>query len=456
MIIELLQYLLAFIVVIATLVTIHEYGHYWVAKRLGVKILRFSIGFGPTLWKRRFGADRTEFVIAAVPLGGYVSMLDEREGTVAAHELPRAFNRQSVAVRIAIVVAGPLANFLMAIATFALMFMLGISGMRAMVGEIIPNSIAAKAGMKPNYEVMAVNDVPAERWESVVNQTLQSLSRSENSVTYRLRQHDSEHNQYEATLDLQSVSIDDLAQGGFLEKLGIKPYRLAIPAILGSILPNSVAEKAGLKVGDKIVRVDTINVSDWISLAQYINRHAQQNIRLEVERAEQPRFTVVVVPENVKGDGRIGVGSVQEYALPNEYVVTERYGMLNAFFHGAEKTWDMSLLTLRLMGKMLTLQVSVKNISGPLSIAEFAGRSAQLGTVVFLSFLAMVSVSLGVLNLLPVPMLDGGHLLFYLIEWLKGSPLDENAQSLLQRVGLTLLLMLMSVALVNDVGRLLG
>ena len=455
MIIGLIQYFLAFIVVIATLVTIHEYGHYWVAKRLGVKILRFSIGFGPTLWKHHFGKDRTEFVIAAIPLGGYVQMLDEREGIVPEAELSRAFNRQPLGVRAAVVVAGPVANFLLAIAAYVLMFMIGISGMRAMVGEIIPDSVAAKAGIKPNYEVMAVNAHNAERWESVVNQTLQSLSRNDSSVIYRLRQHGSEHNQYDATLDLQKLNLDDLAQGHFLEKLGIKPFYPKIPAIIGSLSPNGIAETAGLKVGDKIVRVDALAISDWVSLAQYINRRPQQSLVLEVARAGQANFTVNITPENVKGDGRIGIGA-QDYILPDDYVVLEHYDLIDSFTHSLEKTWDMSLLTLRLMGKMLTLQVSMKNISGPLSIAEFAGRSAQLGIVTFISFLALLSISLGVLNLLPVPMLDGGHLLFYLIEWLKGSPLDDNAQSLLQRVGLTLILMLMSVALVNDVGRLLG
>lgn len=453
---SLLQSLLAFLVVIALLVTIHEYGHYWVAKRLGVKILRFSIGFGPTLWKRHFGKDRTEFVIAAIPLGGYVQMLDEREGVVPEAELNRAFNRQTLGVRAAIVVAGPVANFLLAIAAYILMFMLGISGMRAMVGEITPDSVAAKAGIKPNYEVMEVNGHTAERWESVVNQTLQSLSRNDSSVTYRLRQHGSEQIQYDADLDLQKLNIDDLAQGHFLEKLGIKPFRPKIPAIVGALSPNGIAEKAGLKVGDKIVRVDALAIADWISLAQYINRHPQQNLTLEVERAGQTNFNVKVTPENVKGDGRIGIAALQDYVLPDKYVVLEHYGLFDAVTHSVEKTWDMSLLTLRLMGKMLSLEVSMKNISGPISIAEFAGRSAQLGMVTFISFLALVSISLGVLNLLPVPMLDGGHLLFYLIEWLKGSPLDDNAQSLLQRVGLTLILMLMSVALVNDVGRLLG
>jgi regulator of sigma E protease len=439
-----IQALLAFIVVIGILVTVHEFGHYWVARRLGVKILKFSIGFGPSLWSHRFGKDNTEFAIAAIPLGGYVKMLDEREGEVAAEELDRAFNQQSLKVRSAIVFAGPLFNFLFAIIAYTMMYMVGVSGMKAIVGEVTPESLAEQAGFVSGYQIVAVNEQSATRWDSVMETSLKELLDNKQELVYSIQDQNNRH--YDLRISVGNISIDDIAQGQFFEKIGFQPYRPPWPAIIGEIMPNSAAEKAGLQYGDKIISMDNQPVKDWHSWAKYITENPDKNIPTIIERNQQ-QIDLILKPENINGKGRMGV-----YA---PYYVTESYSLWPAFIHGINKTWDMSVLTLNLMAKMLTLQVSYEHISGPISIAQYAGQSAQLGFNVFLSFLAIVSISLGVINLLPIPLLDGGHLFLYLIEFIKGSPVTETTEMLLQQVGLVLLLSLMGLAIFNDLQRIL-
>ncbi len=439
-----IQALLAFIVVIGILVTVHEFGHYWVARRLGVKILKFSIGFGRPLWSRRFGKDNTEFAIAAIPLGGYVKMLDEREGEVAAEELGRAFNQQSLKVRSAIVFAGPLFNFLFAIIAYTMMYMVGVSGMKAIVGEVTPQSLAEQAGFVSGYQIVAVNEQSATRWDSVMETSLKELLDNKQELVYSIQ--DQNNRNYDLRISVNNISIDDIAQGQFFEKIGFQPYRPPWPAIIGEIMPNSAAEKAGLQSGDKIISMDNQPVKDWHSWAKYIAENPDKNLPTIIERNQQ-QIELTLKPDNINGKGRMGV-----YA---PYYVTESYSLWPAFIHGINKTWDMSVLTLSLMAKMLTLQVSYEHISGPISIAQYAGQSAQLGFNVFLSFLAIVSISLGVINLLPIPLLDGGHLFLYLIEFIKGSPVTETTEMLLQQVGLVLLLSLMGLAIFNDLQRIL-
>ncbi|OQW95837.1 MAG: RIP metalloprotease RseP [Beggiatoa sp. IS2] len=447
--------LIAFIVLIGILVTVHEFGHYWVARYLGVKILRFSIGFGKPLWLTRFGKDNTEFAISAIPLGGYVKMLDETEGEVTPTDLPRAFNRQSLKVRTAIVVAGPLFNFLLAIIAFMGMYLLGITGMRALVGEVTPHSLAEQAGFESGYEIVAVNTQPTLRWETVIQSTLTEIL-DEQIITYSVRAvipaddassfiKKQREDQYDVVLDLNHLSIDDLSQGQFFEAVGIKPLRL--PALLGEVEPGSAAMSAGLRVGDKIVTLDNQPVEDWRAWAEYIAEHPDVDIRTEVDRGGE-RLFLVLRPANIDGKGYAGV------RISEDYFSTERYGLGMAFLRGITKTWETSVLTVRLLGKMLMLQLSPKNISGPISIAQYAGYSAQRGFFMFLYFLGLVSVSLAIINLFPIPLLDGGHLLLYLLEAIKGGPVTENTQFLLQRVGLTLLLSLMGLAIFNDLERL--
>jgi len=437
------QALLAFIVVIGILVTVHEFGHYWVARRLGVKILRFSVGFGKPLLKRRFGKDQTEFVIAALPLGGYVKMLDKREGEVAPEELHREFNQQSLGVRAAIVVAGPLFNFLFAIIAYAVMYMIGVTGIAAVVGEVTPQGLAEQAGFQSGYQIIAVNEQPTARWDNVIQATLQQLLDDKQELLYSVK--NQQGYEYDLSLNLQGFTIDDFAQGTFFKKLGMRPFSPPWPAIVGEITAGSAAERAGLQPGDKMIAMDNQPISDWTAWANYVSERPGQDIEAEIERNNQ-KLILILRPENVNGKGRMGV-----YA---PYFVTERYNLWGSFSQGVEKTWDISVLTLRVMVKMLTLQISHKHISGPITIAQFSGRSAELGIVVFLSFLGLVSVSLGVINLLPVPLLDGGHLLLYLIEWIKGNPVTENTEFFLQRIGLTLLIGLMGLAIFNDLERL--
>jgi len=438
------QTLLAFIVVIGILVTVHEFGHYWVARRLGVKILRFSVGFGKPLWLHRFGKDQTEFVIAPLPLGGYVKMLGEqKDEEVAPEDLPRAFNRQPLWVRTAIVAAGPLFNFLFAIVAYTIMFMVGVTGMKALVGDVVPHSLAEQAGFREGYQIIAVNEKPAVRWDSVIQATLRQLLDDKKELTYSVQNDQGQKSNL--FLNLTEFTIDDIAEGHFFDKLGLHPFRSPWPAIIGEVMPGSAAERARLQRGDKILTLDRQPINDWVAWAKYVEQRPGENIYAIIERNNQ-RLELILKPDNINGKGRMGV-----YA---PYFVTERYNLWRSFINGMEKTWDMSVLTLRVMVKMLTLQISHEHISGPISIAQFAGQSAQLGLAVFLSFLGLVSVSLAIINLLPIPLLDGGHLFFYLIEWIKGNPVTEQTEYFFQRIGLTLLLGLMGLAIFNDLERL--
>lgn len=447
---SLLYTVLAFIVAVGILVTVHEFGHYWVARRLGVKILRFSVGFGQPLWSRRWGADQTEFVLAAIPLGGYVKMLDEQEGNVLPEEQHRAFNRQSLAVRSAVVVAGPLFNFIFAIFAYAVIHMIGISGMKAMVGEVEADSLADRAGFRQGQQIIAVNDTDVARWQSVIQATLPNILDQEIIQFHVL---DEQQREQSLALDLRHLTLDDVGQGQFFEIIGLRPYFPVLPAKIGTPVEGGPAARDGLQSGDLITHVDGQPISDWSAWANYITQHPNQVMRVQLQR-DMDVLSLNVTPEaNENGEGRIGVTPF-DTKIPQQYLVTERYNPLTALGLGVSKTWELTVLTLRVMGKILTLQLSPSNISGPLTIAQYAGHSAQSGPIAFLFFLGLVSLSLGIINLMPVPLLDGGHLLLYAIEWLKGSPVTEATQLLLQKIGLVLVLALMGLAIFNDIDRL--
>ncbi len=438
-----------FILALGILITVHEFGHYWVARKLGIKVLCFSVGFGKPLWSKTAGADNTEYVLAAIPLGGYVRMLDEREGEVPEEEVHRAFNRQSLTKRTAVVIAGPLFNFILAIAAYWLIFVIGVTGMKPIVGQVTPNSIAAVAGFEQGEHIIAIGNKATPTWEAVVVSMLDDAIGS-GEVVIKVESPDS-------TRPLQRVVHfdripEDLNRGGLLNYIGLRPYRPMIPAIIGHLAPNGAADRAGVEVGDKFVAVDGEAIEGWEQLVDYIRARPDQSINIEVERASEV-LEFSITPVRVEGDiGKIGAG-VRMPEMPEELKSEIKYGPVVALLNAANKTWDMSYLTLRMLGKMVTGDISLSNLSGPISIARYAGYSASIGFVSFLTFLAIVSISLGVLNLLPIPMLDGGHLLYYLVELFKGSPVSENTQLMGQKLGIAILLAMMIIAFYNDILR---
>ncbi len=447
--------LIAFIVAIGILVAIHEFGHYWVARKMGVKVLRFSVGFGAPLWRKVAGADQTEYVIGAIPLGGYVKMLDEREGEVPEAERDRAFNRQSVGKRIAIVAAGPVFNFLFAIAAYMLMFMVGVTGLKPEIGEVLPESPAAHAGIETGWTIAAVDGKQTPTWE---NAALAIINKAMDKGVVTLTLVDDDGATLSRTLDLAD-SRELFADGEILENIGIRPWRPQVPAVLGRLVEGGPGASAGLQAGDRVIGIAGKPVAVWQDLVAAVRSRPGERVEFEVERdGSRLAFAVQLeaVDEGKLSIGRVGAIPQVDEKLLAAHRVEVRYNPLTAFIQGVKRTWDMSILTLRFMGKMLTGQASLDNVSGPITIAQYAGVSALIGVSAFLGFLGIVSVSLGVLNLLPIPVLDGGHLLFYLIEAVKGSPLSETAEAIGQRIGLGLLAMLMGLAFFNDFNRLFG
>jgi regulator of sigma E protease len=446
--------ILAFIVTLGVLVTIHELGHYAAARFIGVKILRFSVGFGRPLWVRRFGRDGTEWAVASVPLGGYVKMLDEREGDVPAGERDRAFNRQSVGARIFIVLAGPLANFLLAVLLYWGLFVSGMPGMKPVLGDPPRDTAAAMAGLRNGETIRAVGDEAAHTWNDVRWLLLKEAVRR---GTVSIEVESGGGASATRSLDLSGISKEDLDRD-FLGKLGIRPFRPNVPADLGRVLPGSAAERAGLALGDRVVRVGDKDVKTWFDFTQEVAANPGRALPIVVERQGR-RVELRATPDSAgEGEARIGRLGVEAGArLKQEYermTTTVRYGPVESIGRAAHKVYDLSIFSVKMLGRMVIGDVSWKNLSGPITIADYAGQSAQLGWLAYLGFLALVSVSLGVLNLLPIPLLDGGHLVYYFAEIVKGSPVSERTMEIGQRLGLALLLGLTFFAFYNDINRL--
>ena len=448
---NILHTLLWFLVAIGVLVVVHELGHYFAARLAGVKVLRFSVGFGKPLISRRFGRDQTEWSLAALPLGGYVKMLDEREGEVPAAEAHRSFNRATVWRRIGIVVAGPAANFLLAIVFYWALFMHGLPALKPMIGEPPAGTAAAKAGLVAGDEIRSVNGKDTASFQDLRLNLLRAGVAGDPMV---LKLADGRSVQLAA----QPVETENLERDT-LRPLGIVRYDPEIDPVIGKILPDGAAARAGFQPGDRVVSAGGQAVENWQAWVELIRRHPAKPLHIEYERNGQ-RAVLNVVPDAVdeagQRVGKIGAGPQVDESTLVALMTEVRYGPLDALGQGAIKTWDMSLFTLEMMGRMVWGQVSWKNLSGPLTIADYAGQSATLGWISFVGFLALVSVSLGVLNLLPIPLLDGGHLMYYVAEVFTGRSVSERTMEIGSRIGMALLLLLMSFALFNDLQRLIG
>lgn len=448
------------------LVTVHEYGHFQVARWCGVRVLRFSIGFGKPLWSKTFGKDKTELVIAAIPLGGYVKMLDERElaadssevvmpeVTYSEVELSRAFNRQSVAKRIAIVLAGPAANLLLAIGLYWILFGMGIVGMKPVIGNVITHSPAAIASFARGETIQKINGKAVASWQEV-SWVLLKESLKKNSV--EIEAINSKHEIHIHQLDLSNIE-QEAASKDILAASGLTIYQPDIPALVGEVTEKSPADLVGLKANDLVLSINQYKVSNWEDFVEKVRNSPNKIIEIEIVRDSKIlHFSVKPesTEENGKAIGRIGITFKLDDAQKNKLFVISHYSASEALFKASEKTWDISVFTIKMLGKMLTGQTSLKSISGPVTIASYAEQSAKMGIKVFIGFLAVISISIGVLNLLPVPVLDGGHLMYYVVEIFTGKPTSDFALNIGQKIGFLLLGSMMILAFYNDINRLI-
>ncbi len=442
-----------FIIAITILIAFHEFGHFWVARKLGIKVLRFSIGFGKPLYSRRFSNDNIEFVIAAIPLGGYVKMLDERDSNVAPSEVHRAFNRQSVFKRFAVVFAGPAFNFIFAIFAYWLMFVVSVTDLKPIIGEIVVDSPAAKAGLKKGFEIISVAGKDTPVISVAISSMLPALL-DQAVITLKAKDKSGIISEYELNFN----HIDpDAALANYYQAVGILPWRPTEPPIITDLIADKPAIKAGFKVGDIIIKIDDTNIEGTRRLINYVSSRPGEQLDVVVKR-NSIKINIQVTPaqivRNGKTFGQIGLKS-SSGKYPDSIKVEYRYSVLQAVPQALDKVWVNTKLMLITFGKMLNGSVSINKISGPITIAKYAGMTASSGFSTFISFLAVVSISLGMINLFPIPILDGGHLFNYLIEMVKGSPVSEKFEMMGQRVGILILVMLMSIAFYNDISGLL-
>jgi regulator of sigma E protease len=458
---SIVQTVLAFLLALTVLIFVHEFGHYWVAKKFNVKILKFSIGFGPSLFSRKFGPDQTEWSFSAIPLGGFVRMVDEREkdAVIAPEDLPRAFTRQSLAKRSAIVVAGPLANFLLAIALYAVLSFVGISEPVAILDDGPINSAAAKAGVTKGDKVLSVDGNTVRSWNDFRLRMLDGAIERRNIDLEVARAGQS-------SSQILKVDASGLAAGevekDFLKILGLDLQMGEV--IVNQVMPAGRAEQAGLKVGDVVVAINGEAVIKATALIGKIRTSADQAIELKIRRDGVDQVMMMTPQGTLENQAPVGgvesaakrvgkIGAALQNKVENAVV---SFGPLDSVIEGAKKTWDMSIFSLRMMGKMVIGELSLKNLSGPISIADYAGQSARVGWYAYVGFLALISISLGVLNLMPIPVLDGGHLVYYALEAIKGKPLSERFMSLTQKAGVGVVLLMMFVAIFNDLNRLIS
>ncbi len=453
---EILLSIIAFIISVGLLITFHEFGHFSVARFFDIKVLRFSIGFGRPIYTRHFGRDRTEFTICLLPLGGYVKMLDDREETVVQQEKAREFNGKPLWQRFLIVLAGPFFNFIFAIIAYSLIYTIGINALKPIIGHVETTSIASSSGFVEDQEILSINGVSTPTWPTVIDSLVNHVV-SGDVVDIQVKNNSGE--KQVLSLNLSSISIDEMADGNLLKKLGLNIVKLKLPPIIGEIEKNGPAQASGLLQNDRIIAVNSNLVDSWQEWVEIIQDNPNKSLNVELLR-DEALINIELRPKNYelngKNIGRIGARPAVNDDLYSSYFALEQYSLHLAILRAFDKTWEMSVLTLKVLAKMITGDASVKNLSGPISIAKYAGQSASIGATALLTFLAIVSISLGVLNLLPIPLLDGGHLVYYIIELFTGKPVSDSVQMTGQQIGIVLLFGLMGLALYNDFVRLLG
>ena len=446
---------LAFLVALGILISIHEYGHFWVARRVGIKVLRYSVGFGRPLYKRRGKVDDTEYVIGAIPLGGYVKMLDEREAPVGAQERHRAFNQKPLWARSAVVIAGPAANFLLAIIAYWLVMMIGISGVAPLVGSPVKDSPAALAGFEYEDRIISVNGSATPTWTDARIALLESSMTASGPLNIDVVDAGGQQITRQLPVTQEQMLKSD---GDAVANLGFRAWWPEIDPVIGEVLEGGAADAAGLQANDIIMSINEVSIESWRMLVEAVQPSAGIPLAVVLKR-NQETVELTLTPDAFEyGDttiGRIGVMENQSAALSEKAKVVVKHAPVQAFTEAVVRTWDMSALTIRMLSKLLLGQASLDNISGPISIAQYAGQSASIGIDHYINFIALISISLAVLNLLPIPMLDGGHLLYFAAEGIRGKPLPESVQIWGQQIGIVLLGALMFLAFYNDIWRLI-
>ena len=453
---DFLYSVVGFLIAIGVLVAVHEFGHFWVARKLGVKVLRYSIGFGKPLWQKVHGEDQIEYVIAAIPLGGYVKMLGEGGDTpVAASEKHRAFDNQPIWKRSLIVLAGPGINFLFAIFLFLLLGLMNQEALTPQLGEIPAESSAAKAGVSSGDRMLSVDGKAVDYFGQHDLYLFNKVLKGDNFTVTVLSE---VSGRKKVEIDVSSIPIYNINPSFLTRTLGFVPVFPAITTTLSQVIAGTPAEQAGLRVGDTITAVDGVRITGWRQLVELISGSAEQELLLSYQRegrTESVSITPAAAMQDGKQVGRLGIGPTVAPYSPEQTVDVDR-SLWQAFNYGVEQTWLMSSVTLRMLWKMVTLQVSHTNISGPITIADVAGQAIQIGLDYYLHILAVISISLGVMNLLPIPMLDGGHLMMFCVEAVAGKNASQKVFEVGQRVGVLLLVCLMSLAFYNDIFRLLN
>ena len=450
---SLLHTVVSFLVALGVLIVVHEFGHYLAARLCNVKVLQFSVGFGRPLVLRRLGRDATEWVIAAIPFGGYVKMLDEREAPVAQEDLPRAFNRQSVGRRFLIVIAGPLFNFLFAIAVYSGLYLHGMPQARPVLAEPAAGTVAATAGFRAGDTVRAVDGGAITTWQELRWRVIQGALQQE---ALRVEVLSASGSVSGHVLDLRAFRSEEI-ESDAMERIGLHLFRPPLEPVFGRVVAGSAAERAGLRSGDRVLEAAGSPVANWEALVRLVRERPERVLPLKVERDGVVR-AVDVLPDSASEAGqrigRIGAAPLIPPARAERILVQVSYGLGESLTKAVAKTWDISIFSLKMLGRMLLGEVSWKHLSGPVTIADYAGQSAQMGWLAYATFLALISISLGVLNLLPIPLLDGGHLMYYALETIKGKPVSERAIELGQRIGMALILVIMAFAFYNDLNRL--